>query len=82
MSCKTGSSSQRPAATNGRPDSGEQLFVVEIEGTTHRVKADSRNSAKYRAASVHKEQQSGPDIGRNVGEIAGIVSIVGSLRTN
>jgi hypothetical protein len=57
------------------------VFVVELENQEYRVEADSRTSAKYRAANTHKEQISGPDVERNVGELTGIASIIGSIRT-
>lgn len=80
MSTKTASGSTRAASQGGTPSTDQKVFVVEIENERHRVHANSRTSAKYRAASAHKEQDPGPDIGRNVGELAGIASIIGSLR--
>lgn len=82
MSNQTVSLGSQPASTNGHRSETDRVFIVEVKGSEYRINASDRTSAKYRAASAHKEQQQGPDVGQTVGEIAGIASIIGSLRAD
>lgn len=56
----------------------DSTYTVEIAGETHVVDARSELDARYRAASEHKGELSGPDIGIGVSELAGQATIVSS----
>lgn len=45
-------------------------YAVELEGESYTVDADGELDARYRAASKHKEQMGGPDVGIGVSELA------------
>lgn len=80
MSANSASNSGRPASSRGSDSEPDRVYVIELKGERYRIDASGRQSAKYAAASTHKEQSAGPDIGQSVEELASIASIIGSLR--
>lgn len=69
---------ERPADGGQITNSGDTgYYTVKIGSDEHDVEAMTRLSAKYRAASAHKESDSGPDVG-NVDQLAAQATIIES----
>lgn len=50
-------------------------YTVEVEGETYTIETDSERDARYRAASRHKSQMTGPYVGISVSELARTATI-------